>query len=462
MNQYKPMFARSEETPFSSDDWIFEIKWDGIRAISYVNDEVSVKGRNQGELISNFPELAELKVLAGNTVLDGEIIVMKNGLADFQAVIRRYQSTSSNDIEYLSLKFPATYVVFDILEKDGKPLLDVPLFERKKILKNSVKEGKYVVLSLFVEGKGESYFRAALEKGVEGIMAKKKQSLYESGKRSDNWRKIKQIKTCDCVIFGYTQGEGRRDDAFGSLILGLYDGTAPVYVGKVGTGFSSQYMEELKKEMNEYRVEEETLREVDTDRDITWLRPELVCEVGYQTVTEDGRLRIPVFRKLRNDKTPLECTIDQIRPPLKDYTGKRNFTRTPEPAGSGKKEAGKSFVIHEHHARRLHFDLRLEKDGVLKSWAVPKGPPENSSDRRLAVQVEDHPLEYGKFEGTIPKGQYGAGIVKIWDRGFYEPLVWKDDKIELLMKGEKMEGRYVLVKFKKAEKNNWLFFKAGD
>ncbi len=127
-----------------------------------------------------------------------------------------------------------------------------------------------------------------------------------------------------------------------------------------------------------------------------------------------------------------------------------------------KKEVGKSFVIHEHHARRLHYDLRLEKDGVLKSWAVPKGPPEKSGDRRLAVQVEDHPLEYGKFEGTIPEGQYGAGTVKIWDRGFYEPLVWKDDKIEFIIKGEKMEGRYVLVKFKKAEKNNWLFFKAGD
>ncbi len=456
------MLARSEETPFSSDDWIFEVKWDGIRAISYVNGELSIRGRNQTELIDKFPELEELRNLAGSTVLDGEIIVMKNGLSDFQAVIRRYQSTAPGDIEYLSRKFPATYVVFDILEKDGLPLLGVPLLERKMILKNSVREGKYVVLSLFVEGSGDSYFRAALEKGVEGIMAKKKQSSYEPGKRSNNWLKIKQIKTCDCVIFGYTQGEGNRDKTFGSLILGLYDEKGPVYVGKVGTGFSDQYMEEMKRAMDEYKVEEETLRGVDTDREITWLRPGLVCEVGYQSVTEDRRLRLPVFRRLRNDKTPQECTIDQIRPALKDYIGRRDFTRTTEPPGSGKKEMGKSFVIHEHHARRLHFDLRLEKDGVLKSWAVPKGPPETGGDRRLAVQVEDHPLEYGKFEGTIPEGQYGAGTVKIWDKGFYEPLVWEDDKIEFIIKGEKMDGRYVLVKFKKAGKNNWLFFKAGD
>ncbi len=462
MKHYKPMLAISEGTPFSSDEWIFEIKWDGIRAISYVNNELSVRSRNQTELIHNFPELAELKDLTGNCVLDGEIIVMKNGLADFQTVIQRNKSTAPGDIEHLSSEFPATYVVFDIMEKDGLPLLDVPLLERKTILKKSVREGKYVVLSLFVEDKGESYFRAALEKGVEGIMAKKKQSPYEPGKRSNNWLKIKQIKTCDCVIFGYTGGKGSRDKAFGSLILGLYDGKNPVFIGKVGTGFSQQYMEDLKMSMDKYQVDKETLGQVDTDRDITWLRPELVCEVGYQSVTEDRRLRIPVFRRLRNDKNPLECTIDQIRPPLKDYTIKRDFTRTPEPAGSGKKEAGKSFVIHEHHARRLHYDLRLEKDGVLKSWAVPRGPPEKSGDRRLAVQVEDHPMEYGKFEGTIPEGQYGAGTVKIWDRGFYEPLVWKDDKIEFIIKGEKMKGRYVLVKFRKAEKNNWLFFKAGD
>lgn len=462
MKQYKPMLAKSEETPFSSGEWIFEIKWDGIRAISYVKEKLNVRSRNQKELIDNFPELEELKHLTSNTVLDGEIIVMKEGLADFQAIIKRNQSTEPRDIEHLSRIFPATYVVFDILEKDGMPLLDIPLLERKRILKNSLKEGKYVVLSLFVEDKGESYFQAALAKGVEGIMAKKKQSLYEPGKRSDNWRKIKKIKICDCVIFGYTGGRGSRDKGFGSLVLGLYDVTGPVYVGNVGTGFSLQYMEDLKRSMDEYKVEEVTLKGVDADREVTWLRPGLVCEVGYQSITEDGRLRIPVFRNLRNDKAPTECTIDQIRPALLDYTGKRDFTMTPEPPGSGKKIVGKSFVIHEHHARRLHYDLRLEKDGVLKSWAVPRGPPERGGERRLAVQVEDHPLEYGKFEGTIPEGQYGAGTVKIWDRGLYESLVWENDKIEFLIKGEKMEGRYVLVKFRKAGENNWLFFKAGD
>jgi bifunctional non-homologous end joining protein LigD len=155
-------------------------------------------------------------------------------------------------------------------------------------------------------------------------------------------------------------------------------------------------------------------------------------------------------------------TTDQTGLPLTEYDSKRDFSKTPEPVSSGNLTTGKSFVIHEHHARRLHYDLRLERDGVLKSWAVPKGLPELPGEKHLAVRVEDHPLEYGTFEGTIPEGQYGAGTVKIWDKGLYEPLVWDDNKIEILMKGEKLDGRYVLVRFKKAGEHNWLIFKAGD
>jgi len=462
MKDYKPMLARLAESPFSSSDWIFEVKWDGIRAISYVNEELSIRSRKQKELIDNFPELSELKDLTGNIVLDGEIIIMKDGKADFQSLIQRMQNTNPREIMYLAGKFPATYIIFDILEKDGKEVSDTPLMERKRLLKNSVKEGNFVVLSLFVEETGEAYYGAALEKGLEGIIAKKKQSSYEPGKRSNNWLKIKAVKTCDCVIFGYTDGEGNREKTFGSLILGLYDKAVPVFIGKVGTGFSREYMENLKLSLDKHKVGEETLSGVDNDREITWLRPDIVCKIGYQSITEDEKLRIPVFKSLREDKEPLECTIDQIRPVVSDYTEKRDFSRTPEPQMSHEKGMGKSFVVQEHHARRLHYDLRLEKDGVLKSWAVPKGPPETSGDRRLAVQVEDHPLEYGKFEGAIPQGQYGAGTVKIWDKGFYETIYWKEDKIEFIVKGEKMEGRYVLVKFKKAGEKNWLLFKGSD
>lgn len=462
MTIYKPMLAMSADAPFTQEDWIFEVKWDGIRAISYVGEKISIRSRNQKELSRNFPELSELKDLTHNVVLDGEIIVMKDGKADFQTLIQRMQNTNAYDIKYMAAKFPATYVIFDILEKDGEVLLDIPLIERKSILRDSMKEGKIDVVSLFVEGTGEAYYQAAIKKGLEGIMAKKKTSRYEAGKRSANWLKIKSMKTVDSVIFGYTKGEGIREHTFGALILGLYDGKEPVYIGKVGTGFTHEDMKNMKTLLDKFRVDEKTISGVDKDREITWTGSGLVCEIGYQSLTDDGKLRIPVFKRFREDKDPHECTVDQIRPEPSKYSAKRDFKRTDEPAMTEGKGTGRSFVVHEHHARRLHYDLRLEKDGVLKSWAVPKGIPEKSGDKRLAVQVEDHPLDYGKFEGTIPEGQYGAGTVKIWDKGSYGSIVWEENKIEFVAKGEKMDGRYILVKFKKAGKNNWLLFRGSD
>jgi len=147
--------------------------------------------------------------------------------------------------------------------------------------------------------------------------------------------------------------------------------------------------------------------------------------------------------------------------PLDEYRKKRDFERTKEPEGTRKESDGHPlFVIQEHEASHHHFDLRLEREGVLRSWAVPKGVPEKSGEKRLAVATEDHPLEYADFEGTIPEGEYGAGTVSIWDKGLYEPLVWEDDKIEVMMKGERITGRYVLVRFKSAGEKGWLILKA--
>src|SRR5262245_20153949 len=147
--------------------------------------------------------------------------------------------------------------------------------------------------------------------------------------------------------------------------------------------------------------------------------------------------------------------------PLNEYDRKRNFAETPEPKGRIKKSkaSGQTFVIQKHKATRLHYDLRLEMEGVLRSWAVPKGPSFDPSDRRLAVQVEDHPVDYGDFEGTIPKGNYGAGTVIVWDKGTYEltddygtdPVAgWQQGKLHILFHGEKMHGTWVLVRTKSA------------
>jgi bifunctional non-homologous end joining protein LigD len=141
---------------------------------------------------------------------------------------------------------------------------------------------------------------------------------------------------------------------------------------------------------------------------------------------------------------------------LKEYQAKRHFEKTPEPAGE-LKETGKSrFVVHKHQASQLHFDFRLEKDGVLKSWAVPKGIPEEPGIRHLAVQVEDHPLDYIDFKGTIPAGQYGAGTVEIWDNGTYQATKWTDKEIAFEVKGKKLSGEYVMVH---TRPKDWILLK---
>ena len=471
---YKPMLAKVAAEAFSGKDWIFEVKWDGFRAIAYVEDPFSLKSRNEKELKQNFPELQELSKLSKNIVVDGEIVVMREGKPDFQSLLERGKAVSTGEIQRQSSRAPAVYIVFDILEKDGKPLTELPLTERKAILQESLREGANVLLCDFIEAKGEAYFQSVLEKGLEGVVAKRKGSQYEEGLRTGSWLKIKKLKTCDCVIFGYTRGSESRGATFGALLLGVYDNGKPVYLGKVGTGFTQEMIRTLTGKFEKIKTDNAPFKPEAGDV-VTWLQPKLVCEVAYQVATRELRLRMARFKRLRDDKPPEQCTLDQIvevkkpvaddpaeKDKLSEYAKKRHFEETPEPKAEVEKKGSKPiFVIQEHHARALHYDFRLEKDGVLKSWAVPKGMPE-SDEKRLAVETEDHPYEYRTFEGTIPKGQYGAGTVKIWDKGTYETKIWENDKIEVTLDGQRLKGRYVLVRLKRAGDKDWLLLKGKE
>lgn len=460
MNTYQPMLARTAQKAFNSPDWFFEVKWDGIRGIAYLAEELSLKSRNDKELLQNFPELEELGELTRDVVLDGEIIVMKEGEVDFQLVAQRNQVSKQKDIEYYRSKNPATYIVFDILEREGESLIDQPLTSRRKTLKEVLREGKYVAISAGVEEHGVDYYEAAIEKNLEGIMAKRLDSTYQPGTRSGDWLKIKRVKSCDCVIFGYTPGEGSRSDTFASLLMGLYDDGRPHYVGKVGTGFTDQDLEDTKKKLDEIKVDEKWFNEADIPEGSTWVKPVHVAEIEYQNVTNDLRLRSPSFKGFRKDKPPELCSLIQIKPQrLDEYYRKRDFSNTNEPVGGVAHGQGNSYVTQKHDAKRLHWDFRLERDGVLESWAVPKGPPEEKGEKRLAIKTEDHPLEYKDFEGTIPKGQYGAGEVEIWDKGFYVPVRWEDDKIDVVLAGERLKGRYEIIRYKDNEEDQWLLFK---
>ena len=147
---------------------------------------------------------------------------------------------------------------------------------------------------------------------------------------------------------------------------------------------------------------------------------------------------------------------------LSEYAKRRDFEQTPEPRGLIHSSGENRYVIQKHQATQLHYDLRFEREGVLKSWAVPKGVPKETGIRRLAIQVEDHPAEYATFEGRIPPGHYGAGTVQIWDHGVYHTNKWTDEKIEVVLRGQRLHGSYALVKMKTRKNNEWLILKMRE
>ena len=306
----KPMLAKLAKKPFSSPDWIFEVKWDGIRAIAYVGERLSIRSRRGNELLTAFPELSELRELAASeAIFDGEVVVLRKGRADFQLAIERLNAPRER-IPYLAKRFPASYVVFDILSYRGRALLREPLMRRKEILRRALREGEHVAIADFVEEHGEACFEAALRLGLEGVVAKRKQSLYEPGKRSDDWLKIKRIKSVDCIIVGFTKGKGRREQSFGALLLALYDGKALRYVGKVGTGFDEAMLRSLRERLESLHVPMLELRGYEGEACL--VKPELVAEIAYDSVTRDLRLRMPRFVRLRPDKHAYECTVEQL------------------------------------------------------------------------------------------------------------------------------------------------------
>ena len=163
---------------------------------------------------------------------------------------------------------------------------------------------------------------------------------------------------------------------------------------------------------------------------------------------------------LHDSKGEYTTDMELLSLRLKKYWNRRDFSKTPEPRGKVKEEKGNLFVIQEHHASNLHWDLRLERDGVLKSWAIPKGVPEKRGIRRLAIQTEDHPVEYAGFQGTIPEGEYGGGVVTTWDKGRYSKEKWLEGEIIIQLCGKRVSGGYCMIGLK-GETGNWLLFRCG-
>ena len=311
MRKYSPMLAFLGKA-FDSKDHIFEIKYDGTRAVCYIDGGMRFINRRDAEITYRYPEFPPLRrdIKAKTAVIDGEIVVFQEGRPDFPSLAAREHISGDFKIKMLSKKYPATYVVFDILMKDGKDLTALPLMERKKILKGTVRESGGMILSEYVEAKGLSFFGKARDFGFEGIIAKRKDSAYEE-RRSRAWVKMKTLRTIDAIICGYTVGEGKRHGSWGSLVLGAYHEGELIYIGRVGTGFTEKMLDEMLRMMKPYETGKCPFGETPgmAVELASWMKPELVCEVEFLLVTHDLKLRAPAFKRMRFDKKPKECTI---------------------------------------------------------------------------------------------------------------------------------------------------------
>jgi bifunctional non-homologous end joining protein LigD len=300
----QPMLATPVKEPFDHPDWIFEVKWDGYRAVAEIRDgSVSLYSRNGISFNKKFFPIAEaLRKFGFDAVLDGEIVVVDDqGRPNFQ-MLQHYQDSGSGHL---------LYYVFDLLYFRGHDLTALPLLRRKEFLKKILPFTPKIRFSDHVWREGVLFYNVAKEKGLEGILAKHSQSVYEAGRRSREWLKVKTQLTQEAVIAGFTESGGSRK-YFGALVLGVYEGDALMFVGHVGGGFTANDLKDIHEKL-EPLIQKEcpfTVRP-ETNAPVTWVKPELVCEVAFSGWSEDGVMRHPVFLRLREDKTAREVVREK-------------------------------------------------------------------------------------------------------------------------------------------------------
>jgi bifunctional non-homologous end joining protein LigD len=296
------MLATLSPSIVEGPEWVFEEKYDGIRAVaSREHGDVKLWSRTLQDLTAGFPHIVEAvgALSDGDLMLDGELVALDDtGVSRFQLFQRRGIAGAS----------PTLYAVFDLLEQDGRSLMSRPLSERRAALERLLgRRTAPIFVSRRLARDGNAAYSDAKRLGWEGIIAKDERSPYQPGLRSPLWRKVKVRKESEFVIGGYTAPKGGRQH-LGALLVGLYDGPKLRYVGKVGTGYTQETLDMLATKVERLRTGTPPFDPAPRMKDATWLRPKLVAQLVYAEWTADGKLRQPAFLGLRTDKSPSECT----------------------------------------------------------------------------------------------------------------------------------------------------------
>lgn len=320
----QPMLAMLGGEPFDSPARVFEIKWDGVRALAFLEaGTVRVQDRYLRDVTERYPELHHLsrQVQATGTVLDGEIVVLNEaGQPDFARLRERLTAGNVEEARRLAGRAPVTFQAFDILYYNGRSVMDHPLWRRRRLLGQAVRPGGSLAVPGYLESEGVAFFEAARQHGLEGIVAKERESGYLPGQRSRAWLKLKVHHKEEFVIGGFTYGgrlRGARTgrEPFQSLLLGLYDVRGALrYVGEVSGGFVAASVQMTVQALDSAVSEQCPFREEPaSQRLVFWCRPELVASVRFGEWTGQGRLRFPVFEGLRPDVPANSCRLDSVR-----------------------------------------------------------------------------------------------------------------------------------------------------
>ena len=351
------MLATLVDDPFDDDNWLFEIKWDGYRAIgSVINGKTDLYSRNNISFKEKYTAVSTaLEDFSNNVVVDGEIVALdEHGFSRFQ-YLQNWQKDAQGEL---------VYYVFDLLWLDGYDLTILPLIERKKILRQIIPENNVIRYSDHVERNGKAFFEIAKKQGLEGVIAKNKNSRYEFDSRSKNWLKIKTTSQQEAIICGFTAPRHGRQ-YFGALILGVYENDQLVYAGHTGSGFTQKSLKETWDKLRPLITDKCPFStKPKTNMPPTWVKPKLICEVKFQEWTQEHIMRVPIFLGLRIDKKVTEVKkekemkTEKIKNPVVE--GKKTEIRKQNSSGSKKEPASKK------ETRLPDKKMKIEKEWLGK------------------------------------------------------------------------------------------------
>jgi bifunctional non-homologous end joining protein LigD len=310
----RPMLAVTGPAPRDPDNWALELKWDGVRALAYIEKgQVRLMSRSERDITVTYPELSRLGNASTHRQLlvDGEIVVFgADGWPEFEALQPRMHVGAASQAALLAGQTPVTYLIFDLLQLDGRPLLDLDYRERRALLDELALSGPYWQTPPNFPGPDfEAVQSVSVSHGMEGVVAKRLDSRYTPGIRTGNWRKIKNVHTQEAVVAGYKPGQGNRTGLVGSLLIGVNDASGLVYAGHVGTGFTDETLRMLTGKLRPLRRPDSPFDgpvPPEYARPAVWVEPSLVIQVSFDRWTKAGRMRAPVYKGLRDDIDPAQ------------------------------------------------------------------------------------------------------------------------------------------------------------